>query len=113
MSQVSPACTGSRRIEGVQEMTKDDGSVLELTDAQCLSAAGALGVTLLMIFERHVPPHKRIAKKIKKVEEALLDLFHGCGEKLDEEIADYFCETWDKTMRKMAKPKKIKVKLEI
>ena len=65
-------------------------TVVNLTDKQCLSAAGALGATLLHLFERHVPPHKRVARKIKAVEQAILELYHGTGEPLDLDVADYF-----------------------
>lgn len=73
-------------------------TVLQFSDAQCITAAGALGMTLLMVFERNLPPHKKVARKIKAVESAILDLFHGTGESIDPEIADLFCKTWDRTM---------------
>lgn len=93
--------TGNRaRYEPVTE--PDPVTVVELTDSQCVTAAGALGVTLLILFERHFPPHKRVARKIKAVETAVLDLFAGTGEEIDEEIADLFCSTWDRTMREIS-----------
>lgn len=93
--------TGNRtRYEPVAE--PDPVTVVELTDSQCITAAGALGVTLLILFERHFPPHKRVARKIKAVEAAVLDLFAGTGEAIDEEISTLFCATWDRVMREIS-----------
>lgn len=77
-------------------------TVLNFTDAQCITAAGALGATLLIIFERNIPQHKKVARKIRAVEDAILELFRGTGEPLDREIAELFCATWDKTMRELS-----------
>lgn len=85
-----------------QPVVADEPTIVALTDKQCISAAGALGVTLLALFERHFPPHKRVARKIKAVEEAIIDLYTGNGEALDDEIATHFCIAWDETMRRMA-----------
>lgn len=74
---------------------------LSLTEAQCVTAAGALGTMLLMVFERNMPAHKKVPRKIRAVELAILDLFRGCGETIDPQIADLFCATWDKTMQEL------------
>lgn len=84
------------------EVTEDDSAVIELTDAQCLTAAGSLGITLLCLFERNFPEHKRVAKKIKAVEQAVADLYRGTGQPIDLELADDFCKAWDRTMREMS-----------
>lgn len=84
-----------RYVPHVEEVTR----TIELTDAQALTAAGALGVTLLGLFERFIPPHKRIARKIKAVENAVLDLFQGTGHPIDEETSRWLCESWDRAMK--------------
>lgn len=77
-------------------------TALHFSESQCITAAGALGMTLLMVFERNIPPHKRVARKIKAVENAILDLYQGTGEQIDPEIADLMCATWDRVMVELA-----------
>jgi hypothetical protein len=85
------------------ELVVDDSpdTVLTFTEGQCLTAAGALGVTLLTIFERNIPPHKRIARKIQTVKDSVLDLYAGTGEPIQDDIANLIFKTWDKVMREM------------
>ena len=90
-----------------KEVIEDDFVVVELTDEQCLTAAGTLGVTLLALFERHFKPMKNgtphlTARKIKAVEEAILDLYKGTGKPVNRDIMDDFCKAWDHTMRAMS-----------
>jgi hypothetical protein len=80
---------------------EEEVTTLTFTDGQCITAAASLGVTLLMIFERNIPPHKRIARKISNVRESILDLFAGTGEPLHPDIAEKICKCWDKTMRSL------------
>lgn len=81
-----------------QAIEPEPETYITLTDAQCLTAAGALGTTLLMMYERLNPPHKKVARKIKAVEVAILDLYQGTGEPLDRDIAEIMCAAWDKAM---------------
>ena len=75
---------------------------LEFTDAQCLTLAGSLGAVLLMTFERNIPPHKLVARKVKALENAVLDVFKSTGDKVDPEIMELAFSVWDKTMKQMA-----------
>lgn len=77
-------------------------TTVTFTDEQCITAAGALGVVLMMVFERIIPPHKLVARKIKAVEAAILDLYRGTGQALDEDVAEQMCRTWDQTMKIMS-----------
>lgn len=90
---------GKKTTYRLYEEPDDEPVVYDLTDGQLLTAAGALGVTLLCIFERYMPPHKRNARKIKDVENAILSLFQGSGEVLDPDICDHICACWDMAMR--------------
>ena len=79
-------------------------TVLEFTEGQCLTAAGALGTMLLMVFEKNLPKMKNgspsiVARKIKAVEAAILDLYRGTGKKIDDNIADVMARAWDTAMR--------------
>ena len=75
-------------------------AIHNITDRQALTIAASLGGMLLMLFERHFPPHQRNARKIKAVEDAIFNLYAGSGEKLDPEISDWVCRAWDETMMK-------------
>ena len=85
-------------VEAVEAQTEPT-IYYNLDEQQSLTAAGSLGVILLMLFERHVPPHKRVARKIKAVETAILDLYKGTGKEIDNEVADAVCRAWDKAMK--------------
>lgn len=78
---------------------KEEPTVIEMTDTQMLTCAAALGVTLLTLYERCLPPHKRIARKVKAVEDAVISLYAGVGEKVDHETLEWFAKMWDSTMR--------------
>jgi hypothetical protein len=69
---------------------------MELSEAQILTIAGALGVTVLQQYQQLVPSHKRSARKIKAVEQSLLDLLHGNGQAIDPVMADYAMACWNK-----------------
>ena len=86
------------------DTTSEPEKMLTFTDAECLTAAGSLGVVLLTVFERNLPPMKNgsptiIARKIKAVESAILDLFKGTGAEIDDDIAELMMVTWDRTMK--------------
>ena len=66
-----------------------------LTDAQAVTVAGSVGVTLLCLFERLMPPHKRVAKKIKSVQEAVLNLYRDTGQKVDPRVSEWVLKCWD------------------
>jgi hypothetical protein len=77
-------------------------TIVTFTEGQCLTAAGTLGVILLMLFERYIPQHKRVARKIKAVETAVLELYKGTGEAIHDDIAELITTTWDRTMKAVA-----------
>ena len=74
--------------------------VMNINDREALTIVASLGMMLIMLFERHFPPHQRNARKIKAVEDAIFNLYAGSGEKLDPEISDWVCRAWDETMMK-------------
>lgn len=94
----------SHRYKPVELDTPGAGPVMyyNLNEKQALTAAGSLGVVLLSLFERHVPPHKLVARKIVAVEKAILDLYKGTGQEIDDEVADAICRAWDKAMNLIA-----------
>lgn len=85
----------------------ESATVLEFTDSQCLTAAGALGTMLLMVFERNMKKMKNgtpglAERKIRVVEAAILDLYKGTGEPIHDDIAELMATTWDRTMKAVA-----------
>lgn len=85
-----------------ESVTDGPGPVLTYTEEQCLTVAGALGTVLLTIFERNIPPHSRIARKINNVQAAILDLYAGTGAHIDDGLAEQVFQTWDRTMKEIA-----------
>lgn len=79
----------------------EEPTVIEMTDEQMLTVAGALGTTLLCLYERVLPPHKRIVRKVEALKKEVLNLYQGAGHKVDNVTADWFCKAWDRTMRSM------------
>jgi len=71
----------------------------ELTEDQALTIAGALGVTMLNIYTKIIPAHKRNARKMAAVEKAIAALYAGQGDVIDEETAVWILGCWNKTMR--------------
>lgn len=81
---------------------------VEFTDGQCLTMAGSLGVILLTTFERNFKPMKNgtphiVARKIKAVQEAILDLYKSTGQPIDDRYAELVCKVWDETMIRMSR----------
>ena len=93
---------GKRTVYFLSQPDTTPDIELEFTDAQCLTLAGSLGAVLLMTFERNIKPHKLVARKVKKLEEAILDVFNNTGDKVDPEIMELAFRVWDKTMKQMA-----------
>lgn len=87
------------------EQPQDDDTMTTITfnEAECLTAAGTLGCVLLGLFEKHFPAHKTVARKIKAVEMALLELHRGTGQRIDPKITTLILKTWDRTMIEMSK----------
>lgn len=75
---------------------------MELTEAQILTLAGSLGIVVLSQYHKLVPSHRRNARKIKAVENALLDMLQGSGQDLDDSMADYAIACWNKAAMLMS-----------
>ena len=69
-----------------------------LTDKQAITIAGTLGITLLMNYQRLMPPHKLVARKVKAVEDAVVDLFRSTGSPVDTETLKWVLDCWDKAV---------------
>lgn len=85
----------------VADMIEDDAAVIELTDKQCITAAGALGMTLINILSRNCKT-PIIKSRITAVEKEILRMFKDTGTALDVDIANHFCTAWDRTIREMS-----------
>lgn len=85
-----------RYVEYVPEPAME--KTYNLNDAECLTVAASLGVTLLTIFTDTMPAHKLCARKIQAVQDSLLELYRGTGQKIDENIAVGIFKAWDKAM---------------
>ena len=72
--------------------------VQPLTDEQAVTIAGVLGISLLMNYRRLMPPHKLIARKVKAVEDAVVDLFRSSGHPVNEALVKCFLDCWDRAV---------------
>ena len=72
--------------------------VQPLTNEQDVTIAGVLGISLLMNYRRLMPPHKLIARKVKAVEDAVVDLFRSSGHPVNEATLTWVMECWDKAV---------------
>jgi hypothetical protein len=103
MEQIYRKVVNGARVRYVPYLEPEQPkTVIEFTEGQCLTAAGALGTMLLMVFERNIPPHKRVARKINAVQSAILDLFKGTGEPIHDDIAELMAKTWDRVMKELS-----------
>jgi len=75
----------------------------DITEEEALTLCGALGITMLANYSKLVPEHKRVAKKIKAVELAIIDLFRGTGKPVNDEMCNYAMECWNLAMITMQK----------
>lgn len=79
----------------------DADRIDNMTEGQLVTLGVSAGVTCLLIMEKYIPEHKRNARQIKKLEEAILELAKGKGEELDNDIMEYWAESWNQSMRIM------------
>ena len=94
----------SVRYEPVEHMPQADEAVTEVTftDRECITVAGSLGVVLLKLAQRNMQPHQLVARKIRAVEMAIIELFKDTGEELRIDIASGVMRCWDETMQRIA-----------
>lgn len=93
--------TGSRVRYVPHVPIEETPTIIEMSDKQMLTVAGALGITLLTLYERVLPPHKRVARKVEKVKDSVVDLFQSAGDPVDVETMEWLANAWDSTMRSM------------
>lgn len=72
--------------------------VQPLTDEQAVTIAGTLGISLLINYQRLMPPHKLVARKVKAVENAIVDLFRSTGQQVDTEVLKHILKCWDEAV---------------
>lgn len=70
----------------------------EFDNAELITLGVSLGVMMLMILEKQIPPHARNARKIKALENAILDLAKGHGAPITEEMTQYWVDVWNRVM---------------
>lgn len=73
-----------------------------LSDGEVLTLAGALGLTMLHNYSKHVPKHKLVARKVAAVEQSIEDLFKGTGQPVVDEMSNYVMDCWNLAMLTMA-----------
>ena len=69
-----------------------------MTDRQLITLTTTIGTCVLVTLERTQPPHAKLARQIKKVEEALKDLACLTGNVLETEHMTIGTEAWQAAM---------------
>jgi hypothetical protein len=77
----------------------DKGLDLNMTEGQLVSAIGGLAVIVLHGYQNMLPDHKLVHRKAQKVKDAVLELFSGTGQKIDDDTITFCCQAWDHTMK--------------
>jgi len=73
----------------------------EFDNAQLVTLGASLGMMVLMQMEKQLPEKSRNARKLAAVSAAILDLVRGSGQKVSEEMCNYWADSWNRTMREM------------
>ena len=91
--------TTGKRIRYVEHVPANSVPVCDAFDsAELVTLGTSLGIMILMILEKQLPPHARNARKIKAVEDAVLDLARGHCAPITEEMMQYWVDAWNHTM---------------
>lgn len=77
-------------------------TTITFTDRECLTVAASLGMVLLHLAQHNMQPHQLVARRIKSVEMAIVDLYRGTGEQLRVDIAEGVMRCWDETMKRIS-----------
>ena len=75
---------------------------MDMTEGQIVSAIGGLAVIAIHGYQQMLPEHKLIARKVQKVKDAVLEMYKGTGQHIDEETIEFVCAAWDGTMRALS-----------
>jgi len=74
----------------------------ELTDKELATIGATLGTCILMGLERHIKPHRVVARRIRAVEDSLQNLAQLAGCKLDRVLVDAGIVAWGAAVEKLA-----------
>lgn len=70
----------------------------DFTDEELITLAATIGMVILIELRNLLPEHKRNARHILKVEEAIADLVRGTGAPLPKELSEHWLDCWNRTM---------------
>jgi len=71
----------------------------EFDNAELVTLGASLGMMVLMQMEKQLPEKSRNARKLAAVSAAILDLVKGSGQKVSDEMCNYWADAWNLTMR--------------
>ena len=77
--------------------------ISDFDDKELITCGVSLGMMMLMLLEKTLPPHARNARKVKAVTDAITDLAKGQGAPIEQEMIDYWVDTWNYCMEQMQK----------
>lgn len=75
---------------------------IEIDNRQLATLAGTIGLCTLIGLERHLPQHAMLSRKIKALENAIIDLAKLGGKELDQRMTNAGVEAWGAAVQKLA-----------
>lgn len=99
----SPAGKVSYKLVAAEkpESPLPQGFSFDMTEGQIISAIGFLAVAAISGYQNLVPAHKLVFRKIQPVKDAVLEMYRGTGQHIDEEMIAFVAAAWDGTMRRL------------
>ncbi len=74
----------------------------ELTDKELVTIGATLGTCILMGLERHIKPHKLLARRLRAVQDSLQNLAQLAGCRLEKELVDAGIIAWGAAVETLA-----------
>lgn len=78
-----------------------DNTMHEIEHEQMVTLLATLTISMLMSIEAQLPPHARVAREIKNVEQAVVRLAKLNAKPLDEVLVNIGCVAWNSAISTM------------
>ena len=80
-----------------------DNNMHEIEHEQMVTLLATLTISMLMSIEAQLPPHARVAREIKNVEQAVVRLAKLNAKPLDDVLVNIGCVAWNSAISTMQK----------
>jgi hypothetical protein len=76
---------------------------IELDDNEILAIAATIGIALMIQYQQQIPAHKRNARKVMALENAIADLFQYGQKEISHSIVTYAMDCWNLAVMNISK----------